>query len=80
MLLMVAPERGWVTTQVYIPSALPCMDICDLQNPPITEHNSLRTQSLYSGTGSGVRCITIQVQCVSFAEGGVSSDYWRPED
>ena len=56
------------------------LDVHDLKAPLITDHNSLRTQPRYSGTRSGVRCITIQVQCTSFIEDGHPSDYWRPED
>ena len=73
-------SREWVGGYTGVYSFCTPMDICDLKNPLITDHNSLRTQPLYSGTMCGVRCITIQVQCVSFAEGGVPSDYWRPEN
>ena len=54
------------------------LDVHDLEDPLITDHNSLRTQPHYIG----IRFynITIQVQCISFIEGGHPSDYWRPED
>ena len=44
-----------------------------------TDHNTLRTEPLQTGKRSGVRCITIQVKCISFIEGGHPSDYWRSE-
>ena len=54
----------------------------DLKGPLITDHNSLRTQPLHRETNTriGVRCNTIQVKCISFIEGGIPSDYWKPED
>ena len=55
------------------------LDVHDLKNSLITDHNSFRTEPLHTGTRSGVRCITIQVQCVSFIEGGHPSVYWWPE-
>ena len=55
------------------------LDVHGLKNPLITEHNPLRTEPLHTGTRSGVRRITIQVQCVSFIEDGHPSGYWWPE-
>ena len=52
------------------------LDVHDHKTHLITDYNSLRTEPLYSG----IKFHTIQVQCISFIDGGHSSDYWRPED
>ena len=56
------------------------LDVHDHEDLLITDHNSLRTQPSNTGMRFCIRCITIQIQCVSFIDGGHSSDYWRPDD
>ena len=56
-------------TGVY--SCCTSLDVHDHEDPLITNHNSLRTEPRYIG----IRGITIQVQCISFIEGGHPSDY-----
>ena len=50
------------------------LDVHDYEDPLITDHNSLRTEPLYTG----MKFYTIQVQCISFIDSGHPSDYWRP--
>ena len=70
----------WVGGCTGVYSCCTPLDVHDLKNPSITDINCLRTQPLHTGVRNGVRCITIQVKCISFIEGGVPSDYWRSED
>ena len=81
LLFMVAPWSDYADGYTGVYSCYTPLDIHNLKDPLITEHNSLRTQPLYieTKTRSGVICITIQVQCIFFIEGGIPSDYWRPE-
>ena len=52
------------------------LDVHDHEDPLITDNNSLRTEPLFTG----IKFYTIQVQCISFIDGGHPSDYWRPQD
>ena len=71
-------SRQWIGGYTGVCSCSTPLNVHDHEEL-ITDTNSLRTQPLHTGTRSGVRCITIQVQCVSFIEDGVPSDYWGPE-
>ena len=75
-------SREWAGGYTGVYSCSTLLDIHDLKGPLITDHNTTRTEPLHNSTNtrSGVRCITIQVQCISFIEDGIPSDYWRPED
>ena len=73
-------SSDWVGGYTGVCSFCIPMDVHDLKDPLSTNHSSLRTEPLHIGTRSEVRCITIQIQCVSFVEGSISSDYWRPEN